>query len=341
MSEHLDSGGDPREWRFEDDLFAILLTIVLHAVLFIWMDIDRGAPSHSDHLRHLREGVAKADDPEAERADLRKGIVVEFLPPPEQRKPPKSAKFLGREDSSTDKETRARDHASAAKSPTPPSAAVAPDATRPGTPKKSDKPAKPPRVATRAPGSTVNRLAVPSPGAERSVLFQKPGSGPVRPSGSAEELADASSDLVGDGLYVTDVADDDALLDVSNLGDRTSLNTRGFRYWDFFHRVREQVKQHWSPNEEYQRRDPTWSIYQRQNRLTVVRVVLDGKGNVVSVARVRKSGLTFLDDEAVRAFQSAGPFTNPPAGLADDSGRIVFNFGFYLEMNGGGFGGAW
>jgi len=341
MNEQPDTGGDPREWRFEDDLFAVLLTIVLHAVLFIWMDIDRGAPSHAEHLKHLREAVADTRDGETARDELRKGIVVEFQPPPQERKPPKSARFLGREDSSTDKETRARDHASAAKAPTPPSTAVAPDATRPGTPKKADQPAKTPRVATRAPGSAVNRLAVPTPGAERSVLFQKPGSGPVRPSGSVEQLADESSNLVGDGLYVTDVANDDALLDVSNEGERTSLNARGFRYWDFFHRVREQVKQHWAPNEEYQRRDPTWSIYQRQNRLTVVRVVLDATGNVVSVARVRKSGLTFLDDEAVRAFQVAGPFVNPPAGLADDSGRIVFNFGFYLEMNGGGFGGAW
>jgi hypothetical protein len=196
-------------------------------------------------------------------------------------------------------------------------------------------------VATRAPGTTVNRLAVPAPAAERSVLYQRPGSGPVLPTGSAAELADVSANLVGDGLYVAGVASDDALLDVPDEGDRTSLNTRGFRYWDFFHRVREQVKQHWAPNEEYQRRDPTWSIYQRQNRLTVVRVVLDGQGNVVSVARVRKSGLTFLDDEAVRAFQASGPFLNPPAGLADESGRIVFNFGFYLEMDGSFGGGGW
>jgi hypothetical protein len=341
MSELPDKGDDPREWRFEDDLFAILLTVVLHIALFLWMDIDRGRTTHDDHLRRLREGVASANEPSEARRAEQNGIVVEFLPPPEQRKPPKTARFLGRDDASTDQEVRARERPAAQASPAPPSPAVAPDATRPGAPKKAKEPQKPARMATRAPGATVNRLAVPSPGAERSVLFQKPGSGPVRPSGSIEDLAEASADLVGDGLYVADVVSDDALLDVTNEGERTSLNTRSFRYWDFFHRVREQVKQHWSPNEQYQRRDPTWSIYQRQNRLTVVRVVLDASGNVVSVARVRKSGLTFLDDEAVRAFQASGPFLNPPSGLADESGRIVFNFGFYLEMNGSGFGGAW
>jgi outer membrane biosynthesis protein TonB len=340
MSDPSDKGSDPREWRFEDDLLAILVTVVLHVALFLWMDIERGTTSHTDHLRHLREAAARDARDVAVQPAEQKGIVVEFLPPPDQKKPPKEARFLGREDASTDRETRARERVRE-KTPTPPSPVAAPDATRPGAPKKADTPPKAPaRVATRSPGSTVNRLSVPTPGAERSVLFQRPGSGPVRPTGTAEELADVSSDLVGDGLYVAGVASDDALLDVADEGDRTSLNTRGFRYWDFFHRVREQVKQHWSPNEEYQRRDPTWSIYQRQNRLTVVRVVLDGQGNVVSVARVRKSGLVFLDDEAVRAFQAAGPFLNPPAGLADDSGRIVFNFGFYLELD-GSFGGSW
>jgi TonB family protein len=168
------------------------------------------------------------------------------------------------------------------------------------------------------------------------VLFQKPGPRPLRPSETAEELADTSQRLAAADVFVSD----DALLDVNEYGERTNLNSRRFKYWDFFHRVRTQVKQQWRPNDVYRRRDPAWSIYQRQNRLTVLHVVLDDDGNVVNVKRARKSGLPFLDEEAVRAFTAAGPFLNPPRGLVDERGRIVFNFGFYLELN-SGVGGTW
>ena len=36
--------------------------------------------------------------------------------------------------------------------------------------------------------------------------------------------------------------------------------------------------------------------------------------------------------EAVRAFQAAAPFPNPPAVLRDKDGMISFNFGFYFEI---------
>ena len=39
-------------------------------------------------------------------------------------------------------------------------------------------------------------------------------------------------------------------------------------------------------------------------------------------------GVTALDEEAVRAFRSAGPFPNPPEGLIQKDNLITFVFGF-------------
>jgi len=247
------------------------------------------------------------EEPPAPETKL-EGQVVEIEPPKRQERPDE-ARYLAQFDSRVETETKARPR---------------PDRK----PAKARRPPAPPRPEAKP-------EAAPR-AAERSILFQKPGARPLRPSEGAEDLAEAAEALASTDVFVSD----DALLDVNEVGERTNLNARQFRYWDFFQRVRQRVKEQWRPNEAYQRRDPTWSIYQRQNRLTVLQVVLDRDGNVVTARQVRKSGLGFLDDEALRAFTSAGPFANPPAGLADESGRIVFNFGFYLELN-GGMGGFW
>ena len=51
----------------------------------------------------------------------------------------------------------------------------------------------------------------------------------------------------------------------------------------------------------------------------------------------KSSGVEFLDDEAVAAFERAQPFPNPPPGLVDH-GEVHFTFGFFLEPGRGGSG---
>lgn len=126
---------------------------------------------------------------------------------------------------------------------------------------------------------------------------------------------------------------DDALIDIKEEGEATMLNTRSFKYWDFFQRVKERVRQEWEPGEVYRKRDPYGKVYGQQDRLTILHVVLDDKGNVVRLEVVKESGLPFLDQEAIRAFREAAPFPNPPKGLQDEKGKIAFNFGFLLEIN--------
>ena len=44
-------------------------------------------------------------------------------------------------------------------------------------------------------------------------------------------------------------------------------------------------------------------------------------------------GVRTLDDEAVRAFQEAGPFPNPPPQLFKSEDRFTFLFGFNVSYD--------
>ena len=287
-------------------LIAVLLTLLLNAGLFTLLYVQAEKALPDLRVKHPMEVSLLREEPD-EVKEL-EGQVVD-LEPPEQEEIPKESRYLSQFNTRVDKEQKARPSPGARKQRKP-------------RPKVAERPTRP---SPEEPAErTVNK---------KSILFKRPGPRPLRPSSSAAEMADASMQLANADVFVSD----DALLDVTNTGDRTLLNSRRFRYWDFFHRVRERVREHWRPNDAYRRRDPTWSVYQRQNRLTVLRVVLDDEGRITTLSKSRKSGLEFLDDEAVRAFAASGPFENPPKGLADDTGRIVFTFGFYLDTDGGIF----
>ena len=68
--------------------------------------------------------------------------------------------------------------------------------------------------------------------------------------------------------------------------------------------------------------------------MTRVRVTLSPAGDLLKLIVVEPSGVDFLDDEALRAFRASQPFPNPPAGLVDSSGNIVFTFGFHVSLSG-------
>jgi hypothetical protein len=118
-------------------------------------------------------------------------------------------------------------------------------------------------------------------------------------------------------------------------GAETALNARRWVYATFFNRVKERVRDHWKPGEEYQRRDPTGRIYGAEDRYTLLQVALKADGSLAKVSVVHTCGLDFLDDTAVEAFKQAQPFLNPPRKLIEDGkGMISFAFGFFFEVSG-------
>jgi len=126
----------------------------------------------------------------------------------------------------------------------------------------------------------------------------------------------------------------DHLKDIDD-GEETALNAKKWKFASFFNRVKQQVRDHWRPGEEYRRRDPSGSIYGQKDRYTLLRVALKADGSLANVALELPSGVEFLDDVAIEAFKLAQPFPNPPKQLVDnDNGLINFRFGFYFELSG-------
>jgi TonB family protein len=123
----------------------------------------------------------------------------------------------------------------------------------------------------------------------------------------------------------------DRLDDVEN-GDETSLSSKRWIYAAFFNRVKRQVAQNWEPVSVWRRKDPTGTVYGFKTRLTEVRVSLSPRGEIAKIVVTSPSGVTELDDEALRAFRAAGPFPNPPEGLVQKDNLITFQFGFSFEI---------
>jgi TonB family protein len=123
-------------------------------------------------------------------------------------------------------------------------------------------------------------------------------------------------------------------LDNVRSGDRNALNTKRWKYASFFNRLKRQVAQNWHPDVVYLRRDPHGNVYGNKDRITVLRVTLSKDGSVRKVFIQRRSGVGFLDDEAVRAMRAASPFPNPPSALANNEKLITFSFGFHFQIGG-------
>ena len=134
----------------------------------------------------------------------------------------------------------------------------------------------------------------------------------------------------GDGTPPS--ASDDYLPGVAS-GERTILSTREFRYFSYYNRIKELLRQHWKPNIEREVAK-LWGKGQmlREHELvTRVLVLLDQTGQIQKVSKVGASGVQEIDEVAVQAFIQAAPFPNPPAGLIDTDGFVRINWDFILQ----------
>ena len=101
--------------------------------------------------------------------------------------------------------------------------------------------------------------------------------------------------------------------------------------------MKQNVAEVWNPMDAARVRDPTGSRYFNKDRTTVLLGDAQPAGDVTEIKVARSSGLDFLDQTAIDAFEKAQPFVNPPPGLADARGDIRFTFGFHVSTGGGGF----
>lgn len=117
------------------------------------------------------------------------------------------------------------------------------------------------------------------------------------------------------------------------LGDMTHLNTQEFKYFGFYHRIRQKLEQYWG-NSIREKAQELFKkgrrIASNENLITSLVITLDSKGNIVKVRVQGSSGIQELDSAAIESFNRAGPFPNPPRGMIKN-GIAVINWGFVVK----------
>jgi TonB family protein len=116
------------------------------------------------------------------------------------------------------------------------------------------------------------------------------------------------------------------------LGDFTHLNTVEYKYYGFFHRIRQKLEQFWgsSIQEKSQALFRSGRRIASQDYVTSLQVTLNAKGEIVAVKILSASGVKELDDAAVESFNKAGPFPNPPKDLLVN-GKATIEWGFVVK----------
>lgn len=150
----------------------------------------------------------------------------------------------------------------------------------------------------------------------------------VRAPASVSKKGMENGDPTASGLSATN----DYVQEIA-MGDFTQLNTVEYKFYGFFHRIRQKLEQFWGKSIHEKsvalfksgRRMPA-----NQDLVTSLQVTLNEKGEIIGVKILGASGVKELDDAAVESFNEAGPFPNPPKDLLVN-GKAVIEWGFVVK----------
>jgi protein TonB len=148
-----------------------------------------------------------------------------------------------------------------------------------------------------------------------------------RAPASASKKGMKNGDPLSDGFSATN----DYVQEVA-LGDFTHMNTVEYKFYGFFHRIRQKLEQFWgkSIQEKSQLIFKSGRKIASQDYVTSLQVTLNEKGEIVAVKVLGASGVKELDDAAIESFNEAGPFPNPPKELLVN-GRATIEWGFVVK----------
>jgi protein TonB len=118
------------------------------------------------------------------------------------------------------------------------------------------------------------------------------------------------------------------------LGDMTKLNTVEYKYYGFYHRIKQKLEQYWGRTIQ-NKAQALWRSGRRfpasgKNRITSLVIQLDSRGNIVKINVKGSSGVEELDAAAIDSFNKAGPFPNPPTGMIKN-GLATIEWGFVVK----------
>lgn len=257
----------------------------------VFIDLD---PKEAEALQQLAEEQEKAKQVAESEA--------------ENNAKPKDAKYLGERDNSVEQETKSAKVDSFRKGGRPGEAGT------PGSPKLALKNLAPP-----------NRQITPPTQAEIDGFRE------ARKQRQAQQQASSGG---AQGAGSPGSASNDYLKDVKE-GDRTLLNTKEFVYFSYYRRIRERLEVAWNTKLRSALSNQVYGGERRlandRNYVTGLTVILDRNGKITAVKVRQRSGARDLDTAAIDAFNDAGPFPDPPAGLVDSDGKIIIPWDFILQ----------
>lgn len=117
-------------------------------------------------------------------------------------------------------------------------------------------------------------------------------------------------------------------------GETTALNTKEYLFYGYFQRIRERLDMAWTGilREQLSRIFRAGrQLASEKEHTTKLLVTMNKLGEIVRVQVLEESGTMDLDDAAVKAFNKAGPFPNPPTGMVDSTGRVEIRWDFVLK----------
>jgi TonB family protein len=355
------ASSEPVEIAFLDTASAKKLATIDPEMLL--EDMPQPPPSATPPPPPPPQQVAAAPPPPPQQRSLAEQ-VIETVKPDKDVEPPDNTRFLSEYNVTVEKQKVARGAADEPmiNKPKPQELIAKAEPAEASAPDKQD---KPPGLDDRAPPNP-GKLSMRAPGATTPAEKAQEAKVKGALGGSTAPLGDGTTARRGDGAFtqerreaadtargeagagggaprVPDLRSKEALERVAGggsvdhvedveEGDENAFSTRAWVGASFINRAKRQVAREWQPGRVWLQHDPNGQVYGLKSRVTVLKITLAPDGRLVKAVVVQPSGVDFLDDEAVRAFQAAAPFPNPPDVLRDKEGQISFTFGFYFQI---------
>ena len=279
-------------------LYTVLISLLLHGLL-LFIPVNLVKDKNEEPIRIVR--INPTDIPQQQ-------IVDEREKPP-NNETPDDTRFLSKNNQKVDQETKAR-----LTGPTKNQNMPAPELTPQNQTSKAQKIDKDTML-----------LAIRKPNSERKIEEKKP-----------EKKLDMS--LMERSLAsLNPSATDDYLPDVDD-SNETLLNTKQFVYYSFYARIKEQLRMYWSQHLQRtfeQRYRTGQQALADRDLVTKLTIQLRTDGELKRVFVVSSSGYPDIDEAAVKAFEQASPFPNPPRGMIERDGSVKLRWDFIVQANTG------
>lgn len=120
------------------------------------------------------------------------------------------------------------------------------------------------------------------------------------------------------------------------LGDMVALNTDQNLYYTFYRRMAEKIIWPWaqSVSVSFEKMKAQGQLgTSRKAWVTIVEVLLDKNGNVVSTQPLQLAGEWDMDSAPMNAFAAAKTFPNPPIEMVEEDGYIRIKYKFVVYYN--------